>query len=117
MTVPIWRLGAIVRHTFSMSNQARSFGNSALALTHSSICRTFALEHDPSAGDMYIRSVVFSPNSKILAAGAEDKSVKVRCDLPDRLLYNLPTNISIIKLTSIPPAYLIDSYGMYKTNV
>jgi WD40 repeat protein len=29
-------------------------------------------------GDLYIRSVCFSPDNRFLAAGAEDKTVKVR---------------------------------------
>mmetsp|Transcript_19048 Transcript_19048/g.21215 ORF Transcript_19048/g.21215 Transcript_19048/m.21215 type:complete len:627 (-) Transcript_19048:273-2153(-) len=37
---------------------------------------TFA-DGNPSGGDLYIRSVCFSPDSKFLVTGAEDKTVKV----------------------------------------
>ena len=30
-------------------------------------------------GDLYIRSVCFSPDGKYLATGAEDKQIRVRC--------------------------------------
>jgi len=38
--------------------------------------RTFSDEASKD-GDLYIRSVCFSPDGKLLAAGAEDKTVKV----------------------------------------
>ncbi len=41
-----------------------------------SICSLFA-EDANKEGDLYIRSVCFSPDNKYLAAGAEDKTVKV----------------------------------------
>lgn len=33
-------------------------------------------------GDLYIRSVCFSPDGKFLATGAEDKQIRVGCDVP-----------------------------------
>ena len=34
-------------------------------------------EHASSQGDLYIRSVCFSPDGKYLATGAEDKQIRV----------------------------------------
>ena len=35
-------------------------------------------ENAPKTGDLYIRSVCFSPDGKYLATGAEDKQIRVR---------------------------------------
>jgi glucose repression regulatory protein TUP1 len=40
------------------------------------LCSNFA-EDMTKEGDLYIRSVCFSPDNKYLAAGAEDKTVRV----------------------------------------
>ena len=48
---------------------ARSFWNN---------CSVLYDESAPSEGDLYIRSVCFSPDGKYLATGAEDKQIKVR---------------------------------------
>lgn len=40
------------------------------------LCSTFT-DENAKDGDLYIRSVCFSPDGKYLAAGAEDKTVKV----------------------------------------
>lgn len=40
-------------------------------------------------GDLYIRSVVFSPDSQLLATGAEDKSVRVWDIKQERVVHTL----------------------------
>jgi WD40 repeat protein len=47
-------------------------------------------------GDLYIRSVCFSPDGKFLATGAEDKKIRVRCSLA--YLYGAHPNMYIIDL-------------------
>lgn len=39
--------------------------------------RVFTAEDESSSEDLYIRAVCFSPNGEYLAAGAEDKTIKV----------------------------------------
>jgi WD40 repeat protein len=41
-------------------------------------CSVLADESAAQSGEMYIRSVCFSPDGKFLATGAEDKRIRVR---------------------------------------
>lgn len=52
------------------------------------MCSVLADDSAGKAGDLYIRSVCFSPDGKFLATGAEDKQIRVRhllSDLLDRI--------------------------------
>lgn len=45
-------------------------------------CSVLVDEAATKTGDLYIRSVCFSPDGKYLATGAEDKQIRVRPFLP-----------------------------------
>lgn len=45
-------------------------------------CSVLIDEQASKTGDLYIRSVCFSPDGKYLATGAEDKQIRVRAPLP-----------------------------------
>ena len=49
---------------------------------HLCICSVLVDEAATKTGDLYIRSVCFSPDGKYLATGAEDKQIRVRAFLP-----------------------------------
>lgn len=55
-------------------------------------------EHASSQGDLYIRSVCFSPDGKFLATGAEDKQIRV---WPSRFLLFIPFLYSISQIWDI----------------
>ena len=45
---------------------------------NSHTCSVLADDSAGKSGDLYIRSVCFSPDGKYLATGAEDKQIRVR---------------------------------------
>lgn len=50
-----------------------------VSLEHSNSNHSVLVDEDASkTGDLYIRSVCFSPDGKYLATGAEDKQIRVR---------------------------------------
>ncbi len=48
-----------------------------LELTNMPLCSVLVDEQASKTGDLYIRSVCFSPDGKYLATGAEDKQIRV----------------------------------------
>lgn len=65
-------------------------------------------------GDLYIRSVCFSPDGKFLATGAEDKQIRVCCDVPPReCKTNVGTRFGILPLAPSE----IPSLAMSKTSI
>ena len=49
---------------------------------HMCICSVLVDDAATKTGDLYIRSVCFSPDGKYLATGAEDKQIRVRAFIP-----------------------------------
>jgi len=75
----------IVLHRFTTQRQVQRLGIVLFRDFHGvyvliSICHSSVLVDDAASktGDLYIRSVCFSPDGKYLATGAEDKQIRVR---------------------------------------
>lgn len=81
-TGAMWLLGAIVLPRFTIPRPERKSGTCyshplifAYTNAHSSV---LADENASKTGDLYIRSVCYSPDGRYLATGAEDKQIRVR---------------------------------------
>ena len=75
--------GATGRHRFTIPKLARRLGWLFYILWSLSLltkkCSSVLVDDTAGkAGDLYIRSVCFSPDGKYLATGAEDKQIRVR---------------------------------------
>jgi WD40 repeat protein len=72
---------AIVQHRFTTPRREKRYGTllpSILFHVFSLVHSAFAHESAGRSGDLYVRSVRFSPEGKFLATGAEDKLLRVR---------------------------------------
>jgi len=75
--------GATGRHRFTIPKLARRLGwlfhiLQSLPLLTAKCSSVLVDDTAGKAGDLYIRSVCFSPDGKYLATGAEDKQIRVR---------------------------------------
>lgn len=67
-----------------------------VSLEHSNNHSVLVDEDASKTGDLYIRSVCFSPDGKFLATGAEDKQIRVRaCCLLSTALQTLTSFITL----------------------
>jgi len=74
-------LGAIGQRRFMIRRRVSKLGQSPFSLARRDFLMVLSVLADESAGkagDLYIRSVCFSPDGKYLATGAEDKQIRVR---------------------------------------
>lgn len=58
-------------------NSSQPLKKDALLIVSVSLSSTLIDENATKSGDLYIRSVCFSPDGKLLATGAEDKQIRV----------------------------------------
>lgn len=84
-TESISRQDAIAQHRFTIQRQAlrlgmwRGSGHARLRTYCFFLVLSVLVDEEASkTGDLYIRSVCFSPDGKYLATGAEDKQIRVR---------------------------------------
>jgi hypothetical protein len=77
----IWRRDAIARLKYLMFKLAGRFGAQLLLFTRKKTNLVFLSvisdESTPKSADLYIRSVRFSPDGKLIATGAEDHKIRV----------------------------------------
>jgi glucose repression regulatory protein TUP1 len=90
LMVNISRQGATGPLRFTILRRVRRLGMSAAVICRiihfdNTIFSVLVDEGAGKSGDLYIRSVCFSPDGKFLATGAEDKQIRVRMVLSTTL--------------------------------
>ena len=75
----IWQRDVIARPKYLMSKPAGSCGTQFITLLNKPNFPASVIsdESTPKSADLYIRSVRFSPDGKLIATGAEDHKIRV----------------------------------------